>query len=231
MTCANRVRSWAHGCCAPKTRACSTGSRKYLADLALPGKLHAVFVRSDVAHGTINEIHTEDALGMPGVVEILTAAELGVAPHHGFATVHDDFARPPLADGRVRFVGEPIAVVLAETFEQGEDAAEMVWADIDPLPTYVDAEDALASGTEEIFPGHGSNEATVIVDKPRTDLSVADVVVRGRYVNQRMAVVPMEPDCCAAEVDDNGRLTFWASTQMPHGLHGQLANGARDGAR
>ncbi len=200
-----------------------TGSRKYLADLDLPNKLHAVFVRSDVAHGTINAIHIEDAIGMPGVVEVLTAAELGVAPHHGFATVHPDFARPPLADGKVRFVGEPIAVVLAETFEQGEDAAEMVWADIDPLPAYVDAEDALAPGSEMIFTDHGSNEAAVIVDKPRTDLSVADVVVRGRYVNQRMAVVPMEPDCCAAETGDDGRLTFWASTQMPHGLHGQLA--------
>jgi aerobic carbon-monoxide dehydrogenase large subunit len=200
-----------------------TGSRKYLADLALPGKLHAVFARSDVAHGIIRAIHTEDAAGMPGVVEILTATELGVAPHHGFATVHADFARPPLADGRVRFVGEPIAVVLAETFEQGEDAAELIWADIDPLPAYVGAEDALAAHTEEIFPGHGSNQALVIVDKPRTDLSTADVVVRGRYVNQRMAVVPMEPDCCAAEIDDDGRLTFWASTQMPHGLHGQLA--------
>jgi carbon-monoxide dehydrogenase large subunit len=200
-----------------------TGSRAYLADLALPGKLHAVFVRSDVAHGTIAAIHIDDAVGMPGVVEILTAAELGVAPHHGFATVHPDFARPPLADGRVRFVGEPIAVVLAETFEQGEDAAELVWAEIDPLPTYVDAEMALQSGTDEIFPGHGSNEAMVILDKPRTDLSAADVVVRGRYVNQRMAVVPMEPDCCAAEIGDDGRLTFWASTQMPHGLHGQLA--------
>jgi aerobic carbon-monoxide dehydrogenase large subunit len=200
-----------------------TGSRKYLADLALPGKLHAVFARSDVAHGVIRTIHTEDAAAMPGVVEILTANELGVAPHHGFATVHADFARPPLADGRVRFVGEPIAVVLAETFEQGEDAAELIWADIDPLPAYVGAEDALAAGSAEIFAGHGSNQALVIVDKPRTDLSVADVVVRGRYVNQRMAVVPMEPDCCAAEIDGDGRLTFWASTQMPHGLHGQLA--------
>jgi carbon-monoxide dehydrogenase large subunit len=201
-----------------------TGSRRYLADLTLPGKLHAVFVRSDVAHGVIRSIHTEDAVALPGVVEVLTFDTLGVAPHHGFATVHADFARPPLADGRVRFVGEPIAVVLAETFEQGEDAAEAVWAEIDPLPAYVDPEAALAAGTEEIFPGHGSNEALVIADKPRTDLSTADVVVRGRYVNQRMAVVPMEPDCCAAEVDDRGRLTFWASTQMPHGLHGQLAD-------
>ena len=199
------------------------GARRYLADLPLPRKLHAVFVRSDVAHGRIDAIHTGDAVGMPGVVDVLTFATLGVAPHQGFATVHADFARPPLADGRVRFVGEPIAVVLAETFEQGEDAAEMVWADIEPLPACVDAEDALAPGTEPIFPNHGSNQALVTIDKPRTDLSSAEVVVRGRYVNQRMAVVPMEPDCCAAEFDEHGRLTFWASTQMPHGLHGQLA--------
>ena len=130
-----------------------TGSRKYLADLDLPNKLHAVFVRSDVAHGVIRAIHIEDAVGMPGVVEVLTAAELGVAPHHGFVTVHPDFARPPLADGKVRFVGEPIAVVLAETFEQGEDAAETVWADIDPLPALVDAEQALADTDEPDLPG------------------------------------------------------------------------------
>ena len=201
-----------------------TGSRKYLADLDLPNKLHAVFVRSDVAHGTITAVHADDARTMAGVVEILTADELGVAPHHGFAMVHPDFARPPLAEGTVRFVGEPIAVVLAETFEQGEDAAQAVWVDIDALPALVDAEAALADTDNLIFPEHGSNEALVIVDKPRTDLSAAEVVVRGRYVNQRMAVVPMEPDCCAAEVGDDGRLTFWASTQMPHGLHGQLAD-------
>ncbi|MGB0112152.1 MAG: xanthine dehydrogenase family protein molybdopterin-binding subunit [Ilumatobacteraceae bacterium] len=200
-----------------------TGTRRYLADLDLSNKLHAVFVRSDVAHGTINAIHVDDAIGMPGVVEILTAAELGVAPHHGFVPVHPDFARPPLAEGRVRFVGEPIAVVLAETPEQGADAANAVWADIEPLTPYVDAEAALADDADLIFVDHGSNQAMVIPDTPHTDFDTADVVVRGRYVNQRMAVVPMEPDCCAAEVDANGRLTFWASTQMPHGLHGQLA--------
>ena len=111
-----------------------TGSRQYLADLQLTDRLHAVFVRSDVAHGILGDIHVEDARTMPGVVEILTAAELGVAPHHGFASVHDDFARPPLADGKVRFVGEPIAVVLADTFEQGDVALWAVRADIEPLP-------------------------------------------------------------------------------------------------
>ena len=110
--------------------------------------------------------------------------------------MHPDFAAgSPSPTGGCGSCGEPIAVVLAETFEQGEDAAELVWADIDPLATYVDAEAALAADAVEIFPGHGSNEAMVIADKPRTDLSLADVVVRGRYVNQRMAVVPMEPDC------------------------------------
>ncbi len=199
------------------------GARRYLADLQLPGALHAVFARSEVAHGLIRAIHVDDARAMPGVVEVLTFAELGVAPHQGSATVHEDFVRAPLAADRVRFVGEPIAVVLAESEAAGADAAAMVWADIDPLPALVDPEAALADGADAIFPDHGSNEATVIVDRHRTDLADADVIVRGRYLNQRMAVVPMEPDCCAAEVGDDGRLTFWASTQMPHGLHGQIA--------
>ena len=119
-----------------------TGSRHYLADLPLVDRLHAVFVRSDVAHGVLGAIHVDDAVGMPGVVAVLTAETLGVAPHHGFVPVHPDFVRPPLADGRVRFVGEPIAVVLAETVEQGEDAAATVWADIDPLPAVIDPEAA-----------------------------------------------------------------------------------------
>ncbi len=200
-----------------------TGSRRYLADVPLTGALHAVFVRSDVAHGHIRAIHVDDAAAMPGVVEILTFDQLGVAAHQGFAVVHDDFARPPLADGIVRFVGEPYAVVLAESLAEGVDAASAVWAEIDPLPAYVDPERALDADAESIFPVHGSNQASVTVDRHEVSFDDADRVVRGRYLNQRMAVVPMEPDCCAAEVGDDGRLTFWASTQMPHGLHGQLA--------
>ena len=138
---------------------------------------------------------------MPGVVAVWTAAELGVAPHHGFVKVHDDFARPPLAVDRVRFVGEALAVVFAETYEQGEDAASAVWADIDPLPPIIDPEAAFDDDAPLIFPDHGSNEAMMITDRSVVDLeAVSDVVVRGRYVNQRMAVAPMEPDCCAAAV-------------------------------
>ncbi len=99
-----------------------------------------------------------------------------------------------------------------------------MWAEIDALPASTDPEVALGEGAELIFPEHGSNEASFIPDKSRVDLeAVSDVVVRGRYVNQRMAVVPMEPDSCAAAPADDGRITVWPSTQMPHMLSGQLA--------
>ena len=197
----------------------------YVADLPLDGRLHAVFARSQVAHGIIRAIHTDVAAAMPGVVAVWTASELDVAPHHGFVAVHDDFARPPLATDRVRFVGDALAVVFAETAAEGEDAAEAIWADIDPLPVVIDPEAALADGAELLFPAHGSNQAMIIPDKARIDLETkSDVVVRGRYLNQRVAVAPMEPDCCAAAPASDGRITVWPSTQMPHALHGQLAN-------
>ncbi|WP_420451498.1 xanthine dehydrogenase family protein molybdopterin-binding subunit [Ilumatobacter sp.] len=198
------------------------GAQRYLADLPLEGALHAVLVRSDVAHGTLGEIHLDEARTMPGVVEVLTADDLGVAPHHGFAPVDRAFKRSPLARGRVRFVGEPIAVVLAETFRQGVDAAESVWADIEPLPTHVRAADAFDAEAIAIFDDHGSNRAQVFVDDEAVDFG-DEHVVRGTYVNQRMAVVPMETDCAAAEVDaDTGRVTLWVSNQMPHLVHGQF---------
>lgn len=198
------------------------GARRYLADLPLHDRLHAVFVRSEVASGSLASIDVDDARGMPGVVDVLTADDLGVEAHHGFAPVHESFKRPPLAVDRVRFVGEPVAVVLAESFAAGVDAAQAVWVDIEPDQATVDAADALASGAPEIFAGHGSNEASVFVDDEPVTFG-DEHVMRGTYVNQRMAVVPMEPDCAAAEVDpETGRLTLWVSNQMPHLVHGQI---------
>ena len=80
-----------------------------------------------------------------------------------------------------------------------------------------------------IFPDHGNNQALVATDPPLDLESISDVVVRGRYVNQRVAVVPMETNGCAAVPGDDGRLTFYASTQMPHGLHAAARRGARHG--
>ena len=200
------------------------GAARYLDDLDLPGRLHAVFARGDVAHATLGAIHVADARAMAGVVAVFTNGDLGVAPHQGFVTVHPDFARPPLADGRVRFVGEALAVVVAETKAAAEDAAEAVWAEYEPLPPIVDPETAFDADAPLVFPAHGSNHALVVTDRHRLDVDDgADVVVRGRYVNQRVAVVPMEPNAAAAVPGDDGRLTFYASTQMPHLLRDQLA--------
>lgn len=201
-----------------------TGAGRYVADLPLTAPLRAWFVRSDVAHGDITAIHTEDALAMPGVVAVYTAADLNIAPYHIMAAVGPQLARAPLAQDRVRFVGDPYAVVLAETAAQAEDAAEAVWAEIEPLPVIVDPEAALDEDAVLIHPNHGSNQALTVVDRARVDVADgADVVVRGRYVNQRMAVASMEPDCFAAEVGEDGRLTVWPSTQMPHSTHKELA--------
>ncbi len=201
-----------------------TGSARYMNDLEIPGKLHAVFARSEVAHARLGDVHIDDALAVPGVVAVLTGATLGVAPHHGMVAVHPDFARPPLATDAVRFVGDAIAIVIAETVTAAADGAAAVWADYEPLEIVIDAEDALADGAPVIFPVHGNNQALVATDEHLDLEAISDVIVRGRYVNQRIAVVPMETNGCAAVPGDDGRLLFYASTQMPHGLHGQLAD-------
>ena len=161
---------------------------------------------------------------MPGVVAVWTAADLDVAPHHGMVKVHDDFARAPLAVDRVRFVGDAIVAVLAESPTEARDAADAVIVDYEPLDALVAPEDALADGAGLIFEHHGSNVAISSTDPVNaTIFADADVVVRGRYVNQRIAVAPMEPHAAAAEVADDGRLTFYPSTQMPHLVQTQLS--------
>ena len=98
---------------------------------------------------------------MPGVVDVWTAAELAVPAHHGFVKIHDDFLRPPLAVDRVRFVGEAYAVVFAETLQQAVDAAETVFAEIEPLPAVTDPEAALADGAPLLFPARRDDNVAV----------------------------------------------------------------------
>ena len=201
-----------------------TGVATYIPDLPFDDLLHAVFVRSEVAHGTIKSIDTAEASAMPGVVAVWTADDLDIAPHHGFVKIHDDFARAPLARDRVRFVGEQVAVVFAETRQQAVDAAAAVFVEIDELPAVIDAEDALADGAPLLFESRPDNLAvTESPDAPLDLESMSDVVVRGRYVNQRLAVAPMETHGFAAAPGRDGSLTIWASNQMPHYTHGQVA--------
>ena len=135
------------------------GQGEYVGNVPLEGALHAHFVRSTTAHGTIESIEVDDARSMPGVVAVYTAADLGLDDRPvtmGFYP--SEMGRSFLARDRVRFVGEPIAVVVAESPYLAADAAEMIWADIEPLPPVLDLADALAGNTV-LFPDLGHNVA------------------------------------------------------------------------
>jgi aerobic carbon-monoxide dehydrogenase large subunit len=202
-----------------------TGEVRYFDDFPVAGQLHVAFVRSTIAHARIESIDTSGATGMPGVVAVYTAADLGLAPVLGFAMLPPAFGRPPLADGTVRFVGDIVAAVVAESRAQAVDAAEMVVVDYDPIPVVVDPEAALTDDAPVLFPEHGSNLAIAFEfgDDP-TVLDGADVVVKGRFVNQRVAAVPMEPNGIVVEPDtDIGGLLVHVPTQAPFGVRDPLA--------
>ena len=162
------------------------GDAGYFDDLPVEGLLHVAFVRSTMAHARIESVDTSEATAMPGVVAVHTAADLELEPVQGFAMVPAALARPPLARDVVRFVGDIVAVVVAETRAQAVDAAEMVIVDFDPLPTVIDPEAALAEDAPLVFPEHGSNLAIEFnFGEDPTVLDEADVTVAGRFVNQR----------------------------------------------
>jgi aerobic carbon-monoxide dehydrogenase large subunit len=203
-----------------------TGATTYVGNLALEGVLHLAFVRSPLAHAVITGIDTSAAAASPGVVAVFTAADLDLPAHHGLFVVNPDLPRPPLATDRVRFVGEAVAVVVAETKAAAVDAVELVEVDYDPLPAVVDMEAALEPEAELQFPDLGSNIAAGERSADADVLADADVVVRARLVNQRLAVMPMEGNAIAVRPgSDDGQhdLTIWVSTQMPHGFRGQAA--------
>jgi aerobic carbon-monoxide dehydrogenase large subunit len=198
-----------------------TGRGTFVDNLKIDGVLHLVFVRSHVAHGLIDAIDVDQARAMPGVVAVYTAADLGVAPHHQFMALNAACARPPLAEAKVRFVGEAVAVVAAETKAAATDAAEAVIVDYTVLPAVIDPEEALAAGAPIQFDTLGTNLAAGTRDPPDGDpLAGADVVVRGRFENQRIAVVPMEGNAIAVIGPDGSghAVTAYVSTQMPHGF-------------
>ncbi len=206
-----------------------------LDDPRLAGAAQAVYVRSAVAHGVIKSIEVGDAADMPGVLAVHTAASLGLEPVA--SQFNPASARTLLAGDRVRHVGEPIAVVVAETVEQATDAAEAVYADIDFLPTLIDIEDALGSETL-IYEAAGSNAVfdTTAIGMPEntpTEEFFADceVTATGRFLNQRVAPCPLEVRASAA-LWENGRLIQWVSSQHVQGAKAAFvdANGGDEDA-
>src|SRR3989441_4181374 len=201
-----------------------TGAGRYVDDLHQDQCLHVAFVRSPLAHATIRAVDVTAAAAAPDVVAVLTSADLGLPARVGFPMVPEVFSRHPLADGRVRFVGEPVALVVAESPEAAVDAAQLVGLDLEPLEVAVDAEAARHADSVLLFPGHGSNVANHLAPRGDDDvLAGAEVTIQGRFENQRLAPVPMEPDAILV-VPEAGRLTVWGTSQTPFGLRGELAS-------
>jgi carbon-monoxide dehydrogenase large subunit len=200
-----------------------TGRGTFVDNLPIGGVLHLVFVRSSVAHARVASIDTAEAERMPGVVAVFTAATLPMEPHFGFAVLNPAAGRPPLATDKVRFVGDCVAAVVAETKAQAVDAAEAVVVDYDPLPAAVDAERALEPGAPMQFDDIAGNIAAGFADS--TDvLADAEHITRVRIVNQRIAVAPLEGNAIAVEpATADSPLTIHVSTQMPHMLRDAAA--------
>jgi aerobic carbon-monoxide dehydrogenase large subunit len=202
-----------------------TGQGRYVENLPVEGALQAVFVRSMMAHARINVIDVSAALALPGVAAVLTAEDMELPMQPPSGQVPSGFSRPVLAKDVVRFVGEPVAVLLAESFKQALDAAEEVLVELEPLPSALTAEAALAEGAPLLFPAEGTNVADTFQSDWDADvLEGSEVVVRGRFVNQRLAPVPMEPNAFTAVPEPDGRLTLWVSTQVPFDVRGDVAD-------
>ena len=207
-----------------------TTGGKYVDDLLdepkLAGALHVTYARSTVAHGKILSIDTSEAASMPGVVAVFTAADLGLQPVP--SSFNPMATRTLLASDKVRYVGEPIAAIVSTTREQGEDAAETVYADYDVLPAYTDVMSAMAPGATLIYDACGSNVVfdTTVLGLPENTgddfFKGCEVVARGMFTNQRVAPCPLEVRGSAVAWVD-GRLHQWISTQHAQGALAPIA--------
>ena len=188
-----------------------------LRDPRLDGAGHVTYVRSVVAHARIT-VDVSAAKDLPGVIAVVTGDDLAdlPAPPPPMPFIAPVFSRPWLTRDVVRYVGEPIVAVVTEDRYIGEDVAELVSVDYEPLPVVVDPREAATDGTV-LHPEHGSNTALAFelgaIDGLFDD---CEVVAKQDITNQRVAPAPLEVRGAACVWGDDGRLTFWASTQSPH---------------
>jgi aerobic carbon-monoxide dehydrogenase large subunit len=208
------------------------GQGRYLENIPIPDALRAVFVRSIMPHGRVSGIQgLEQARSMPGVAAVFTADDLRIPPQApsgnvegASRTLEGPFDRAVLARDVVRYVGEPVAAVIADSFAHGQDAAELVWPEVDALDAVTDVEVAFADGAPVLFPGHGTNIAHAFEQHWDVDaLAGAEVVASARIVQQRLAPVPMETNAIAVVPEDDGGYTIWVSTQVPFDVRSDLA--------
>jgi carbon-monoxide dehydrogenase large subunit len=202
-----------------------TGEGRYVDDLRLPGMLHAVFVRSPFGHAKVKSIDTAAAEALPGVHRVLThatlPAETGVlcASNPPGSDVRQP-AQPLLAQDEVRYVGEPVAIVIADDRYSARDGADLVHVDYDPLPVVCDAEAALADGAPLVHSEYPDNAAATLVHETEgfeAAMQGAARTVELRVVNQRVTPMPMETRGCIGDWQQaTGEVTLYTSTQVAH---------------
>jgi carbon-monoxide dehydrogenase large subunit len=185
-----------------------TGRGRFTGDMTRPGLLHAAFVRSPLAHATIGRIDDAEARQAPGVAEVFTAAGLG-NPYLLALLERDEFVPTPmpiLAGTRARFVGEPVAMVIADDAYRAEDAAELVEVDWDPRPAVASLEAAEAGQTPPLHdeaPGNCLVDLLMFDDQTLPQIFAAAAVTVGTvFRSARVAALPLEGRACLAEWDD-----------------------------
>lgn len=201
-----------------------TGRGGFVDDISRPGMLHACFVRSPFARAHINGIDASAALELPGVRAVFTAADLNPDVREAWHAVAGkdvpDTPRPPLAEGEAKFVGDPVALVVAESRYIAEDALEMIDVDYEPLPAITDFTRAQDSDVL-VHDSYANNVAGGMGGAPPDEelFASAPCVVKERIYQQIYAPVPIETRGLVAEWSAaSGELTLWASTQTPHEL-------------
>jgi carbon-monoxide dehydrogenase large subunit len=201
-----------------------SGRGVYVDDIALPGMLHGYFVRSPFARATIHRIDTKAALAAPGVRFVFTASDLNGDVreqwHTSIGPLSPETPRPPLADVEARFVGDPVALVVATTRALAQDAAELVDVDYEPLTAIVDYTTA-EGAIELVHEAHGSNVVGEMNGQPLEELeealAVAAHVITETISQQAYTAAPMEGRGLLVDVAPvTGEITIYAATQVPH---------------
>ncbi|MAU43626.1 xanthine dehydrogenase family protein molybdopterin-binding subunit [Salipiger sp. HF18] len=207
-----------------------TGAGRYTDDISAYGQTYCVFLRSDVAHGTINSIDTSDAEAMPGVVRIFTGKDFEgigglpcgwqVTDKHGEPMKEP--GHPVLAQGKVRHVGDPFAAVVADSLEEARNAAEAIVYDIEELPAVVDMKAALAEGATKVHDDLSDNlcyDWHLGSDQAAIDEAFANAahVTTLELINNRLVANPMEPRVALGEYNRaNDESTLYTTSQNPH---------------
>ena len=189
----------------------------YVDDLPFPGAAHVAYVRSPYAHAIILSIDVDEARAVDGVLAVFAAADLAairpIPPAR--AGIPESMGQVILATDRVRFVGQAVVAIVAETAAAAADAVDLVLVDYDELPVVIDVE-ASATDATLLFPEAGSNAVLQLASERRADFSECEIVVAERIVNQRLSGAPMEARVGAAFWTDDGRLVHYSACQGAH---------------